>query len=165
MTLESLEKYANRNTLTIGKQIGFGIHGTVYTLLSQEGRAPTAAKLFEDETPFEREVAVYRRLKDLEIYQVGNFNIPSLLGVDQEDLVLHISIVPRPFCLDFASAYLDELPDYFPPFDEAWHADKENQFGSEHWPEVLAAVRELESLGIYQTDVSPSNIALPKGQH
>lgn len=71
-----------------------------------------------------------------------------------------MTLVTRPFCLEFASAYLDELPAYFPPFDENWHTEKENQFGNEDWPEVLAVVRELESLGIFQTDVSPSNIAL-----
>ena len=165
MTLEALKSYADSNTLRLGNQIGFGIHGRVHTLFSDENRAATAVKLFEDEAAFEREVAVYQRLKDLKIVRIGAFNVPILLDFVQVDFILHISIVPRPFCLDFASAYLDELPAYFPPFDQAWHADKENQFGSEHWPEVLAAIRELESHGIFQTDVSPSNIALPKGQH
>ncbi|MEM6279009.1 MAG: hypothetical protein AAF733_05995 [Verrucomicrobiota bacterium] len=90
--------------------------------------------------------------------------MPVLVDYSEDLFILRMTIVERPFCLDFASAYLDELPPYFPPFDESWHLEKENQFGSERWPEVLAVVRELESLGIFQTDVSPSNIALQLSQ-
>ncbi|MDF1740753.1 MAG: hypothetical protein P1U86_16455 [Verrucomicrobiales bacterium] len=151
--------------MDLGKQIGFGIHGRVFTVIGRTGNWLTAAKVFEDEAPFERELAVYHRLEESKIIRIGSFAVPLLIDFDTEEKIIEMTLVDRPFCLDFASAYLDELPAYFPPFDQAWHSDKENQFGSEHWPEVLAAIRELESLGIYQTDVSPSNIALPKGQH
>lgn len=151
--------------LNVGTQIGFGIHGRVFTFISIRTGYRTAVKAFDDLGPFERELAVYLRLRDLKISAVGIFTIPTLIDFDEESLLLRMTLVPRPFCLDFASAYLDELPAYFPPFGPEWHAEKEAQFGSEHWPEVLAAVRELESHGIYQTDVSPSNIALPKGFH
>ena len=71
-----------------------------------------------------------------------------------------MTLVPRPFVLDFASAYLDELPAWFPPFSREWWADKENQFGSEDFEKVREVLTELEVLGIFQTDVSPSNIAV-----
>jgi len=160
MSVENVEIYAERNTLKIEKQIGFGIHGKVFALQHRGAQYVTVAKIFEEESPYERERDVYFRFTDLGITEIGRFSVPILIDYDDELLILQMTTVERPFCLDFASAYLDELPTYFPPFDENWHLDKENQFGSEDWPEVLAVVRELESLGILQTDVSPSNIAL-----
>ena len=160
MSLEVLERYAEDNMLEVDRQIGFGIHGRVYALISPSTRLESAVKLFDDESGFERELAVYQRLQENEIQWLGKFSVPLLLDFDEAVPLIHMTIVQRPFCLDFASAYLDELPSYFPPFDENWHREKENQFGSEKWPEVLSVVRELESLGIFQTDVSPSNIAL-----
>jgi hypothetical protein len=160
MSFDNVEIYAQRNTLKIEKQIGFGIHGKVFALLNRKLQYFTVAKVFEEESPYERERDVYFRLTELDVTEIGRFSVPILVDYDDELLILHMTTVERPFCLDFASAYLDELPAYFPPFGPEWHEEKENQFGSEYWPEVLAVVRELESLGIYQTDVSPSNIAL-----
>ena len=160
MAGENIEIYAKRNTLDIEKQIGFGIHGKVFTVLTSSTGYRMAIKEFEDEAPYERERDVYFHLAETSTEMIGKFHVPILVDYDDDLLILQMTVVKRPFCLDFASAYLDELPVYFPPFGPEWHAEKENQFGSEHWPEVLACVRELESLGIYQTDVSPSNIAL-----
>jgi len=156
----ALEQYADRNTLAIGRQIGFGIHGKVWTLLSPPTGFQTAAKIFEEETPFERELSVYRRLEEGSVFRVGRCNVPILVDFDTDLLLIRMTLVERPFCLDFASAYLDDLPPYFPPFDEEWRREKENQFGPDQWPEALSVLRELESHGIFQTDVSPSNIAL-----
>lgn len=160
MAGENVEIYAKRNTLEIEKQIGFGIHGRVFTVFSRRSGYRMAIKEFEDEAPYERERDVYFRLAETETDMIGKFHVPQMVDHDDELLLLHMTVVKRPFCLDFASAYLDELPAYFPPMGQEWQDEKEDQFGSEHWPEVLACVRELESLGIYQTDVSPSNIAL-----
>ncbi|MEM7700137.1 MAG: hypothetical protein AAF236_17210, partial [Verrucomicrobiota bacterium] len=135
MSLETIEPYLRVNTLTVVKQLGFGIHGRVWSVRGPNDRIISAIKLFEDESPFERELAVYERLNEENCHQVGQFRIPRLLDSAPEYPLIRISIVQRPFCLDFASAYLDELPAYFPPFDEAWHQEKENQFGSADWPE------------------------------
>ncbi|MEM9017901.1 MAG: hypothetical protein AAGC68_12880 [Verrucomicrobiota bacterium] len=160
MVEERAKAYAESNTLEIRRQLGFGIHGRVYAASSTNYSYFSAIKAFEDSDPFERELAVYRRLNEQMISEIKGFQVPKLLGYDRKLEVIEISLVERPFCLDFASAYLDELPSYFPPFDENWHREKEDQFGAEKWPEVLAVLAELESLGIFQTDVSPSNIAL-----
>ncbi len=160
MAREKLDQFLETITVNFVKQIGFGIHGNVFMVRADSSQHFSVVKMFDDPTFFERELAVYYRLRDLEISKVGEFHVPQLIDQDRKFLAIRMSLVKRPFCLDFASAYLDELPPYFPPFDENWHREKENQFGREHWPEVLAVVRELESLGIFQTDVSPSNIAL-----
>lgn len=155
-----LADFLHVNSLKFDRQLGFGIHGKVFSVNSPGFPAPVALKIFDDDAPFERELAVFQRLGQLSISRIGKFQVPALLRHDPDRSIILMTLVQRPFCLDFASAYLDELPPWFPPFDEAWHAEKEAQFGADDWPEVLAAVRELESLGILQTDVSPSNIAV-----
>lgn len=160
MSKERVEQYCKSNTLRIEHQLGFGIHGEAYALSHLLTFVPSVVKVFEDLSPFERELSVYLRLRETMTSIINGFAVPQLFDFDSDLLIIRMSLVSRPFCLDFASAYLDELPPYFPPFDESWHEEKENQFGAEHWPRILAVVRELESLGIYQTDVSPSNIAL-----
>lgn len=160
MSSVDLDKYAESNTLVVERQIGFGIHGRVFSMRSEINQFRTAVKIFENETPFGRELAVYQRLQAQDVCRIGRFHVPLLVDFAPDLLLIRMTLVQRPFCLDFASAYLDELPDWFPPFDENWYREKEAQFGNENWPVILAAVRELQSLGIYQTDVSPSNIAL-----
>ena len=83
---------------------------------------------------------------------------PQFIDADDGLRVIEMSIVTRPFVLDFAGAYLDAPPD-FP--DEAWaewEAGKREQFG-DHWPKVQAVLAALEELDIHMVDVSPSNIA------
>ena len=158
MIEERLKIFLEGNTLELLHQLGFGIHGKAFAV--KNGLQRSAVKVFDDEAPFERELACYKRLLSESVTDIEGFAVPILMAHDEDLKIIRMSLVSRPFCLDFASAYLDELPPYFPPFDESWHEEKENQFGAEHWPRILAVARELESLGIYQTDVSPSNIAL-----
>ena len=69
-----------------------------------------------------------------------------------------MSIVTRPFVLDFAGAYLD-VPPQFP--DETWaewEAEKLDQFHL-RWPKVQEILAALEHMDIHMVDVSPSNIA------
>ena len=87
-------------------------------------------------------------------------NVPSMSLYDDECMAIWMETVERPFCLDFAAAYLDGLPDYFPPLDAEWHEAKREQFGTEDWRKVLDVLAELEGLGIYQTDPSPTNISV-----
>ena len=70
-----------------------------------------------------------------------------------------MTMVTRPFCLDFAAAFLDEIPSHYPPLDAAWLAEKREQFG-EDWEKVRLVLEKLKSIGIIQTDVSPTNISV-----
>jgi hypothetical protein len=83
-----------------------------------------------------------------------------LIRADGELLVLEMTVVERPYLLDFAGAYLDEAT---PQFDdevwETWEADKREKFG-ERWSEVKAVLAALEDYGIYMLDVNPGNVAL-----
>jgi hypothetical protein len=84
--------------------------------------------------------------------------VPELIGYDDELWVIEMTIVTRPFVLDFAGAYLDYPPDYSDEVMEEWHADKREQFGS-RWPDVQAILRELESYGVFMADVNPGNVS------
>ena len=69
-----------------------------------------------------------------------------------------MSIVTRPFVLDFAGAYLDSPPDFPDEIWAEWESGKREQFDA-RWPKVRALLSALEELDIYLVDVSPSNIA------
>jgi len=118
-----------------------------------------AVKLHDSEVGYARERDVYLRLKTLGIETIRGCNVPELLRYDDESRAIEMSIVTRPFVLDFAGAYLDQGPDFSEEVLAEWQAEKYEQFGT-HWPEAQAILRELESLGIFMIDVSPNNVSL-----
>ena len=110
------------------------------------------------EEPFLRECSVYDRLREAGIQEVLGFNIPELVRIDSKRLIVEMTIVTRPFVLDFAGAYLDCPPEFSDEIWQEWEAQKREQFDV-RWPKVLEVLGVLESLDIYMIDVSPSNIA------
>jgi hypothetical protein len=71
-----------------------------------------------------------------------------------------MTIVKRPFVLDFAGAYLDQRPQFGDEVWADWEADKREQFEG-NWPTVQKVLAAFEEFGIYLLDVSPSNIGFP----
>jgi hypothetical protein len=69
-----------------------------------------------------------------------------------------MSVVTRPFVLDFAGAYLDHAPDFSDEVLAEWRAEKQEQFGP-RWAEVQAILRDLEGYGVFMVDVNPGNVA------
>ncbi|MBI5771838.1 MAG: hypothetical protein HZA93_28965 [Verrucomicrobia bacterium] len=104
-----------------------------------------------------REKSAYLRLREIGLVEVRGFNVPQLLRCDDEYRVIEMTIVARPFVLDFAATWLDEPPDF--PQDE-WQEslEKREQFG-ERWPEVQQVLAVLRSHGLFMFDLSPTNIA------
>ena|SRR5439155_2659934 len=156
------EQYAHQNGVLLGDELGSGVHGIVLVAENQTkagGREPRAAiKIHEHESDFLRERDIYLRLRQHAVKKIRDCHVPQLLRYDDALRVLEITIVKRPFVLDFAGAYLDRAPDFPEEVWDDWRADKAEQF-SDHWPEVQAILRELESYGIYMEDVSPGNIS------
>lgn len=68
-----------------------------------------------------------------------------------------MSVVVRPFLLDFGGAYLDQPPDYDDDILDQWELDKQEQF-EENWPKASRILSRLRSYGIYVADVNPGNI-------
>ena len=86
------------------------------------------------------------------------FSVPQYIHADDDLRVIEMSIVTRPFVLDFAGAYLDAPPDFPKEVWVEWEAGKQEQFDV-RWPRVQAVLAALEELDIHMVDVSPSNIA------
>jgi hypothetical protein len=123
---------------------------------SKVGR--TAIKVHRESEPYLRERAAYERLKSAGIIEILGFNVPQFVHADDDLYVIEMTIVTRPFVLDFAGAYLDAPPDFSDEIWAEWESAKREQFDV-RWPTVQAVLDALETLDIYMVDVSPSNIA------
>jgi hypothetical protein len=153
--------YADKHKLQLGQRLGFGMHGIIFVAednpkTSDHGK--TAIKVHRSAEPYVRERDVYVHLKDENVAQILEFNVPQIVRFDDELLVVEMSIVTRPFVLDFAGAYLRGVPEFSEDAWATWEADKQEQFES-HWPEVQEVLSALKVLGIHMVDVTPSNIA------
>lgn len=154
--------YAQWHNLALADELGAGVHGIVIATESQPGKGiPTirsAIKVHRQVLDYLRERDVYLRLKQHEITTIRGCHVPRLLASDDELGVLELTIVTRPFVLDFAGAFLDRPPDFSEEVLAEWRAEKSEQFGP-RWGEVQAIMRCLEGLGIFLLDVNPGNIS------
>ena len=150
-------EYCRRAGLQLGPQLGYGVHGTVFTALSQSNPDPSAVKVHDRERFYLRERDVYRRLADEGVDSILGFDVPRMLNADDELWVIEMTIASPPFVLDFAGAYLDEPPDYPEDVWAEWEQDKRDQFG-ERWPTVQAILRRLQGFGVFLADVTANNI-------
>lgn len=121
-----------------------------------------AVKIHRAEDAYRRELSSYRRLAEAGVVALRGFNVPQLLGWDDECFAIEMTIVARPFVLDFGGAWLDEEPEFSPEQWSYWAEEKSEQFGPERWREVLAVLALLRAYGIFMHDVTPTNIAFRK---
>ena len=149
--------YCRRAGLQLGPQLGYGVHGTVFTAQSQSGPDRSAVKVHERDRFYRRERDVYRRLADEGVESVLDFRVPRMLDCDDDLWVIEMTIVTPPFVLDFAGAYLDAPPDYSAEVLGDWEQEKREQFGQD-WPTVQAILRRLQGFGVFLADVTPNNI-------
>jgi hypothetical protein len=158
ITLKNARAYAERNDLLIVERLGFGIHGSVHVVEHKVKGSKAAIKAHRAREFFQRERAVYQLLSRAIVTEVMGFHIPQFIGGDDDLQVIEMSIVTRPFVLDFAGAYIGAPPEFPPDIWAEWEAEKREQFGA-RWKTVQAVRSDFEALGIYLVDVSPSNIA------
>jgi len=92
------------------------------------------------------------------VSDILGFHVPQFIRADNDVLVIEMTIVTRPFVLDFAGAYLDAQPEFSPEIWAEWEAEKREQFG-ERWRTVRSVMSAFEALDIHLVDVSTSNIA------
>src|SRR2546423_13295937 len=64
----------------------------------------TAVKFFDRADRFGRELEVYQVLRARGIHRIAGHAVPELIGSDEVLLAIEMSIVERPFLLDFAGA-------------------------------------------------------------
>src|SRR5262249_40760011 len=107
-----VQAYAHQRLLVLGRELGFGVHGIVLSAQGQTEGGRVALKAHENPAGYARERDVYLRLQKMEVTQVRGCNVPELVNFDDELLVIAMTVVARPFVLDFAGAYLDTPPDF-----------------------------------------------------
>jgi len=156
-SLERARKFCQQRGLTITEpSAGYG-HDGILSLTNRQ----SYLKTFERPATYAKEREAYRRLKAHGVVTIQGHNVPQLLDYDDALGVIEMSIVARPFVLDFGKVRLDQrLEDHWPAevLAERW-AHWESLFEPDQWPTVLAIFRELgHRYGIWLEDVNPGNI-------
>jgi hypothetical protein len=151
--------YAGKHRLHLAERLGFGIHGIVLAAQRNPGLPPSSAiKIHRDSDPYFRERDIYLHLAEAGIRNILGFHVPQLVRWDDDLKIVEMSIVTRPFVLDFAGAYLFSPPEFSEEIWEEWLRQKRGQFGT-RWEKVQEVLGFLETLDIHMVDVSPSNVA------
>jgi hypothetical protein len=158
IAIKNAAAYAARYELRLGERLGFGIHGSVHVVEHKVKKAKSAIKSHRATEFYLRELAVYERLCGGPVSDILGFHVPQFIRADDELQVVEMTIVTRPYVLDFAGAYVGAPPEFSSDIWAEWEAEKREQFDA-RWPVVRAVMNALEDLGIYLVDVSPSNIA------
>ena len=149
--------YAAGRNLRLPRRLGSGIHGVVHEAESNAFPGFVAVKTLRDVPPFERERDVYLRLRQAKVRLIRGFHVPQLLAWDDELLTLEMTMVPTPFVLDFAGAWLDIAPEFSAEAWEDWNRKLEEDF-EERVDEVRRVLAGLRSYGVILLDVHPGNI-------
>ena len=116
--------YASEHQLELAERLGFGIHGIIFVAGNKREGGRTAVKVHRELEPFLRERAVYERLKQAGIAEILDFNVPQFVRATEDLRIVEMSIVSRPFVLDFAGAYLDGPPDFSSEIWAEWELGK-----------------------------------------
>jgi hypothetical protein len=156
--IPNARRYAARHQLDLAETLGSGKDGIVLVAKHKAKPADVAIKVLRFDELYLREKKAYERLRKMAVRTVLGFNVPQLLSYDDELRVIEMTIVKRPFVLDFAGAHLDVRPEFPAEVWADWEADKREQFEG-RWPVVQKVLTAFEGLGIYLLDASPGNIA------
>lgn len=152
------ERYARHHGKAVGRWLGSGREGSVRELVDKNGIVLSALKVHHREEAYCRERDCYLRLRDLAIYCVRGLNVPELIAFDDGCLAIEMTVVSRPFLLDFGSAYLDVPPDFPEGVIEQWKTDLAERFEAD-LPEVKRVIDRFADLGIFLTDLHPHNLS------
>ena len=163
LLLQNARIYAAQHRLRLAEPLGFGVHGSVFVTENNPKAGDTALKVLREAKPYRRERDVYLRLKQTAVTEILGFKVPQLIGFDDDLLAIEMTIVTRPFLLDFAGAYLDSFPEFSPEVWVDWEIEKREQFGP-RWSTVRRVLAALEELDIHVIDVTPSNIGFREDQ-
>jgi hypothetical protein len=159
IAIRNAATFAEQKQLELRARLGFGIHGVVYLAKNNLNRNYSAVKAHSDHAPWLRERLVYERLHSVSVRQILGFNVPQLISIDPQLQIIEMTVVKRPFVLDFAGAYLDVFPDFSDEVWDEWEVEKHEQFGND-WPLVQQVIAAFERLDIHLIDVTPRNISL-----
>jgi hypothetical protein len=120
----------------------------------------SVVKFFDRSDRFARELEVYQVLRDKGIRRVAGHWVPSILNWDEELHAIEMTIVERPFVLDFAGA---KLPEEVPDFEEHVmdeHVEHLQELFGERWCDAMHVAEMFrQATGFTLLDIHPGNIA------
>jgi hypothetical protein len=151
------EEYEARHRCRLAGPLGPGVGQDGFVL--RTGRL-TAVKFFDRADRFQRELEVYQVLRAKGINEIAGHRVPQLIDVDEELRAIEISIVERPFLLDFAGAKRpEEVPDFEQHvIDE--HLARLQELFEDRWADVLHVAEMFRrQTGFVLLDIHPGNIA------
>ena len=125
----------------------------------------TAVKLFDSEHRFRRELEVYHLLRAKGIQNVAGHHVPLLVDEDEQLRAIEMTLVDRPFLLDFAGAKRpEEVPDFEQHvLDE--HLDRMREMFEDRWGDALHVVEMFrQATGFVLLDIHPGNVAFKDPQ-
>ncbi len=129
-------------------------------ITGKEGSLAWVLKLHRHAAPWRRERDCYRRLHETGMASIAGVHLPQFIREDEGWLAIEMTLVKRPFLLDFGAAWLDEPPDFPPGVWEQAEADAAEKFGDD-WPRASTVLQTLAAeTGIIMGDVHPGNLAL-----
>lgn len=111
--LRRAKKYDLERNMNLGDSLGSGVHGSVFAAQDQTEAIHSAIKVHLNEAAYLRERNAYLRLHEKGVVDILGCAVPRLLRYDDDLWVIQLTIVSRPFVLDFGDASLDQ-PHNFP---------------------------------------------------
>lgn len=117
-------------------------------------------KFFDRVDRFSRELEVYHVLRTKRIHLIDGDNVPELIRSEEDLRVIEMSIVERPFILDFAGAIRSrEVPDFEQHVIEEHIEHIRDLFGN-RWADALHVAEVFrQTTGFVLLDIHPGNIA------
>jgi hypothetical protein len=117
-------------------------------------------KFFDRIERFQRELQVYQHLEARGIYTIAGHAVPELIGADEELWAIEMTIVDRPFLLDFAEARpAHEVPDFEPHVLQEYTERLKDVFDDRWTDAVHVAEMFRQATGFTLMDLHPGNIA------
>ena len=152
-----ISAYATRYQLQLLDYLGSGRGQDGFVL---DTGTLTAVKFFDRIDRFDRELEVYHFLQAEGIDQIAGHNIPRFIRSDEELKAIEMSIVDRPFVLDFAGAKQEyEVPDFEDHVMEEHYAHLQELF-DDRWTDALHVAEAFrQKTGFVLLDIHPGNIA------
>ena len=93
--IESARRFVARYGLRRCETLDSGIHGSVHLVQDNLNRGATALKVHHSQEYYDRELAVYLRLREAEISEALGFAVPQLIRADDELLGFEMTVVGR----------------------------------------------------------------------
>ena len=119
--------YAARRRLEIAETLGSGKDGIILVVKHKGRPGESAVKVLRGAEAYLREKRVYERLRAEGIRSVVGFKVPQFLGCADGLQAIEMTIVQRPFVVDFAGAHLDGRPEFAAEIWADWEGEKREQ--------------------------------------